>query len=210
MDASSRAFGRFDVSALQLLPINWCEQIDNVARTLCQRQLLDGKSATSRESDPDVAIELDVVSGEVIARELPWLLDLYRTHFRSLAATVARAQLYPAKDVSSSININRIAGVGRRYEWHVDSNPITGLLFAASLKEGDGGELLFREGDFTRRVVPEKGIFLAFDAREVPHRVEPLLRDVVRLSIPMNYYLSPDIQPRPTDLDGYLYSGDRS
>ena len=38
-----------------------------------------------------------------------------------------------------------------------------------------------------------------------PHEVMPLLRDVVRLSLPMNYFLKTDIETRPEHLDDYIF-----
>jgi hypothetical protein len=185
--------------------VDWHLLIDEVASHQSKRQVLDGRSVTSREPEGDVSIELDVVAGDVVARALPWLYQLYSTHLLELASDIAGQKLFPANDITSAININRITGIGGRYEWHVDSNPVTGVLFASTLHPGDGGELHFASEHFQRLIVPQRGLFFAFDARDIPHRVEPLLRDVCRLSVPMNFYISADNQPRPGDLDTYLY-----
>ena len=198
-------FGAFDLVDLGVLEDGWDEKILHVARHNAQRTVLDGASVTSRESDPSVQIEVAVVSGNVIRKELPWLFSLYETTLCDFASKTAGYRTYPATDVVSAVNINVISGVGGRYEWHVDSNPLTGLLFVNSLGPSDGGEVLFRGDGPDRLVLPKAGLFLAFDARTVPHTVLPLRKSIERVSVPMNFYASPVHQTRPDDLNRYLY-----
>ena len=111
-----------------------------------------------------------------------------------------------AKDLRSSININCLRGIGARYEAHVDTNPLTGVLFACAASASTGGELVFDNGDGrVARVEPRPGVFIAFDARMISHYVSPLLVNMDRVSLPMNYYDDPQVQHRPEGLDNYLY-----
>jgi hypothetical protein len=175
---------------------------------------LDGKSSTSREVGEITPIVLPVVTGEVIKRELPWLFDAYAGALRCLAEELVHETLVISEDTVNAVNINAVIGAGSRYERHVDSNPVTGILYATSLGEDDGGALVFDHefgSQITSDVIyPREGLFVAFDARRTPHRVLPLRRDCCRLSIPMNYYLAGKPQVRPADLDEYLYVTKRS
>ena len=113
-------------------------------------------------------------------------------------------------DLRAATNINATPR-NARYEWHVDSNPLTGLLFATTHDPGEGGQLLFKPDPVARpneswslHVSPRAGTLLIFDAREAAHVVTRLNADI-RLSVPMNYYHRGK-QERPEDLDGYLYT----
>jgi hypothetical protein len=192
------------LSSPGLLPLDWVAQIERVVLSCARQSCLDGRSVTSREPDLGCALTVDVVDGNDIRRELPWLYQLYEGPLASIASLIHSQAVLPARDVRSAININALAGVGARYEWHVDSNPVTGILYVTDHPEGSGGELLFRVENREIVVRPTRGLFVAFDAREAPHCVMPLMTDGPRISIPMNYYL-PGEQPRPSDLDAYLY-----
>ncbi|MBB4188692.1 hypothetical protein GGE07_005371 [Sinorhizobium terangae] len=56
----------------------------------------------------------------------------------------------------------------------LDTNPVTGLLFAETLGENEGGALVFNKNGEEFRIQPQRGMFYCFDARDVPHAVEPL------------------------------------
>ena len=125
------------------------------------------------------------------------------------SSSVTGIDLVMAEDVESSININMVAGIGNRYERHVDSNPVTGLLYLSTLAEEDGGALVFdHPSGLSDRIYPRQGLFVAFDASDTPHYVAPLKRHLARLSVPMNYYRVGETQARPIDLDSYLYGSD--
>lgn len=209
MITNEQIYQSFDLVQLGLLPENWLQQITGITEKYAQRTLLDGNSSTSREPEGGEEIEVFVVPGNVIADSLPWLYDLYTSALCKLASEVVGHQVYIAHDLISSININILRGRGSRYEWHVDSNPLTGILYVTSHPSSeDGGELLFKRGDDQIVVHPKAGTFIAFDAREIPHTVLPLKKEGVRISIPMNYYDSPERQDRPLDIDSYLYQNE--
>ena len=198
-----------DVSSL--LPADWQAQIRQCSNRHSRWQVLDGASVTSREDQfPDATPpRVGVVTGDVIATELTWLDSLYRGKFLELVNTLGDGDFEVCSDIRAGANINATPR-GARYEWHVDSNPMTGLLFATSHSPEDGGQLVFRpdpavrpQEDWELRISPRAGTLLVFDAREAAHVVTQL-RAELRLSVPMNYYYVGG-QDRPEDLDAYLY-----
>jgi hypothetical protein len=138
-------------------------------------------------------------------------MSLYRRLFLDLANSLGLGEFRTSADLVSSVNIN-CQRCSERYEWHVDSNPLTGLLFAATLEPEDGGELVFRpdpassmNDDWELRIRPTAGTLYLYDARAAAHSVEPVLRENVRISVPMNFYYPSGQADRPGDLDEYLY-----
>lgn len=202
------AFGT-DVSAL--LPTTWVEDVHKCSELHSHWKVLDGGSLTSREEQfrDGTPPKVGVVTGELIAEQLPWLDALYRHEFLSLVNTLVEGHYEVSADLRSSMNINTTPR-GSRYEWHVDSNPVTALLFVTSHKPAEGGQLLFRPDPVTRpgeawelQISPQAGTLLIFDGREAAHVVTHLNMGL-RLSIPMNYYLVGH-QERPADLQEHLY-----
>jgi hypothetical protein len=133
-------------------------------------------------------------------------MRLYRELIPTFVRSYIGLEVSPSRFERSSITLNLLRGQGSRYERHVDTNSITGLLFANSLTQDDGGALrLYYPDSPPVNVYPKEGTLLLFDARWVPHEVMPLLRNAMRLSIPMNYFLSTDIEVRPEYLDDYIF-----
>lgn len=205
----------YDVS--ELLPATWAKDVARCVEVRGERQQLDGRSSTSRDgvfAEPDEApATAVVVDGLDVASRLPWLDQLYRGTFLTMANSLDLGGFECAHDRASGINVNAV-DTGARYEWHVDSNPLTGVLFLSGPHEG--GDLVFRPDgrppastEWTERIAPVPGSLLLFDARAAAHRVEPVLGGGTRLSAPMNYYVAGQEQARPDDLDPYLYGGHR-
>jgi hypothetical protein len=155
-------------------------------------------------------MEYDVVTGDVIRDRLPWLWETYTTKLVSLATITTGQPMKPSVFPKSALNINVLAGSNAHYEWHVDSNSLTGLLFACTFGPDDGGELAFKIDGHIGTILPRIGELLIFDATDAPHAVLPMKSDALRISIPMNfYYLTEDeAATRPPDLDTYLYGED--
>jgi len=200
----------FDMSAQ--LPPDWKETVDQCVDEYAVSHTLSGDASTSREKAMRTSTPLDVparalvADGLAVRQSAPWLDELFRGEFLQMANSLGTTCYECAHDVPSGVNINVIPPRSR-YEWHVDSNPLTGLLFLS--EDHNGGDLVFRSGDpsdyWTVRVTPVVGKLLLFDAREVAHTVEPLDRGESRISAPMNFYLKGEPQVRPNDLDAYLY-----
>lgn len=204
--ANWRPYYQWSLKETGLLPNRWEAQVRSVVRRYGIDTVLSGEGSTSREAKTDQKIAVRVADGNVVKRRLPWLWELYEGPLLDFASKQFGRRLYPANLVHSAVNINYLSGVGARYEWHVDSNPVTGLLFATTCEGGLGGSLVFKKRSRRAIVRPRSGVFICFDARQIPHRVAPLRKGGERISIPMNYYLSATEQLRPADLDEQIYT----
>lgn len=195
----------FDLIELGIISKDYFDEIKNIALAFSCRVELDGKSSTSREPNDTDGAEVYVVDGKIIKEKLPQLHAVYENDILSLININLPEKYECSNDLISGININLLNGKGARYEWHVDSNPLTAVLFATTHQGNDGGELIFKLPNEILKVYPKVGTLVLFDAREIPHTVLPLLHSNIRISIPMNYYLNGSPQNRPIDLDGYIY-----
>lgn len=187
------------------LPANWQQQVLGVAERYARFAELRGGTSTSLEP-AGTTITYRLLDGEAVARHLPWLNQLYRSELAALATKVSGRAMSVSSAVISGVNVNVLEGTRTRYERHVDSNPLTGLLFCTSHAVGEGGELVFTANRKELRIQPMAGTFLLFDARRSPHHVMPLRHDGLRISAPMNYFYEDERQARPDDLDATLYS----
>ena len=202
---SKKIYHEFPLIELGLLPNNWVGQIWKTVNSYAILTQLDGQSSTSREPENSDILDVHVVTGDIIHKNLSWLADLYNKDLKFLASQTIGKTLFPSSDIKSGININVLKGCGARYEWHVDSNPLTGVLFVTTHRPDKGGELVFKLGTKEVLVEPVAGKFIIFDARTIPHTVLPLNEQSERISIPMNYFYDLNNQQRPSDLDDYLY-----
>jgi len=104
-----------------------------------------------------------------------------------------------------------------RFECHVDSNPLSGLLFFTDHPQG--GELCFARrlaasgmsgiDEDCSVIRPQTGHLVFFDGRTHPHYARPLIADTdIRVLAAMNYYTesSPE-STRPQELNRHLYGG---
>ena len=198
------------------LPEGWQKAIIDLAMHDAKQKTLIASSVTSRELKSDVRIEVLTVGGGTIRRRLPWLFDLYRGLFKDIAQTLTTEPLSTAMDVRYAINLNVQRGDKMRYECHVDSNPIEGLLYATNQPAGSGGDLVVASDTRARgieaisqsavRIYPCVGKLVFFDARIHPHFIAPLADPHgLRVVVAMNYYLpSCPESSRPADLNRHL------
>jgi hypothetical protein len=192
----------FDIG--EHLPERWADRLDLAIREHAQPSVLVGGAPTSLE-DPGTEIHLELLDGVDVAQGLPWLRSLYETTILELARRASGEDLIIDPSMASSVNVNVLPANGGGYELHVDSNPVTGLLFLSSHTYEDGGilEMEIDQGHWFR-IPPVAGTFLAFDARRVPHRVTAS-RTGRRISAPMNFYNRSQGRVRPEGLDTRLY-----
>lgn len=104
-----------------------------------------------------------------------------------------------------------------RFECHVDSNPLTGLLFCTDQPPGAGGELVFAHNpaaadiDSVDRdcsvIRPQAGHLIFFDGRRYPHYARPLAsKSGTRIVAVMNFYTeSCPESTRPPELNRHLF-----
>jgi hypothetical protein len=160
------------------------------------------------------------VSGEAVREHLPWLPQFYKSHFLEFAQRFTTEKVLAAKDHRYGVILNVAIGTEMRFECHVDSNPLEGLLFCTDQPPGAGGDLVisndlhastFEEADRDATVIhPIAGHLIFFDARKHAHYVRPLSGSQdVRIVAAMNYYTdsSPE-ELRPTEINRYLFNSD--
>ena len=186
-----------------------------VAKSHARHKILVTGHSTSRESRTDYRLPTQSVSGEDIAMQLPWLRRLYDFDFRQFAQITTPEPVSVMSDSRFGIALNIQTGP-HRYECHIDSNPIEGLLYVTTHREGDGGALVvsnrgearsIEEVDADATIVePKAGYLLFFDGRHHSHYVTPLKEaGDVRVVVAMNYYIpSWPEQRRPIDLNTHL------
>lgn len=208
----------FDVTPC--MPEGWQERILEVAGSSAKYRELIPKSVTSREISESIIIPVNTVGGVVVSESLPWLHGLYSGLFRDLAQLISEEPVVAAEDLRYGINLNVQRGKQHRYECHVDSNPIEGLLYVTDHPKGMGGELILSNyGDVrgkesidldATKIYPVAGHLIFFDARQFTHYVAPLSSDYdVRVVAAMNFYTpSCPESARPADLNRHLFGVD--
>lgn len=171
----------------------------------------------SREADDVQQVVRGRVHADQVASEMPWLRELYRTAFRELGEQATSRKVHAAADERYGTVLNVQRGPRMRFECHVDSNPLTGLLFCTDHGPGAGGELVFGHDKTARSLAdierscsvlrPQAGHLIFFDGRERPHYVRPLRADDgIRVVAVMNYYTDEYLEStRPPQLNRYLY-----
>ncbi len=197
-----------DLAGVEVFPPDWQLQLFDVINRRAVWTDLTSDTPTSLE-DPGVVIRYRLVTGDVVAEEAAWLDSLYRTTLVAFASALADEDMVPAEDLICGININVLEQAGARYELHTDSNPLTGILFVTSHDRRDGGALRFEGPEETIELYPQAGDFVLFHATRTPHFVTPLMRHVLRVSVPMNFYTRSGGSTRPVGLDEALYRSHR-
>lgn len=198
------------------LPNSWQSGLLDLAQSSASNKVLTPTSTTSRESDTRMQIPVHTVGGKTLAKKASWLYEMYQGLFRELAQTFTSEAVHCAQDVRYALNLNVQRGDAERYECHVDSNPVEGLLYVTSHSQGSGGELvvsnqgsIFGIAEVERnatRIYPVAGHFILFDARRHSHYVAPLNdKGGIRMVVAMNFYTpSCPESARPADLNAHL------
>lgn len=180
------------------------EYLEIVCQEAVDSKLIGGTSTSLEEAGTEVSYRL--MDGRLVAEFLPRLHQLYHNEFLSIAQRVFNVDLMTSPDVINGANVNLLDRIGRRYEWHYDSNPYTGLLALSPSSTSLGGRLLFgRDSDRQVALSMRPGDLFFFDAREAAHAVEPIARPRARATVPMNYFVKGEAVVRPSDLDQTLY-----
>lgn len=202
----------FDVT--DLLPENWQRDVLTVAVGADFREYPRTPILT-REAKDVASISRGRVHASQVIQDLPWLIGLYRGAFRDLAEDVWTESVVTAADGRYGVVLNVQQGPSMRFECHVDSNPLSGVLFCSDHRAG--GELVVahdptaasRESiDRDCSVIrPQAGHLLFFDGRDHPHYGRTLLSETdVRILAAMNFYTEsfPE-STRPRELNHHLY-----
>lgn len=181
------------------LPERWQQEIATVAAAEAEFREFPRTPSLSREAADVRTISRGRLHAGDLRHNLPWLYGLYRDLFLDLAREVVCDEpVTTARDDRYGIVLNVQRGTTMRFECHIDSNPLTGLLFCTDHPVG-GGELVFAhdrdaagmegvERDCSV-IRPQAGHLIFFDGRHHPHYARPLVnRDDVRIVAVMNFY----------------------
>jgi hypothetical protein len=206
----------FDVT--DQFPPGWQVDIGAVAATADFRDF-PRTPLLSREAADVTHITRGRVHAVQVQQGLPWLYKLYRDQFLELAARAWGEPVDPALDDRYGIVLNVQRGNRMRFECHVDSNPVTGLLFFTDHPAG-GGELvvardpaavgvdeLERDGTL---ITPRAGQLIFFDGKTYPHYARTLVAEHdMRVVAVMNFYTrSCPESTRPPGLNQHLFGDD--
>jgi hypothetical protein len=204
----------FDVTGR--LPGNWRREIAAAAVRADFREF-PRTPVLSREAADVQHIPRGRLHASDLRRQLPWLYELYQRDFLDLARDAWDEPVTAARDDRYRIVLNVQRGTAMRFECHVDSNPLTGLLFCTDQVAGEGGELVFGHDlgaadiDAVERrcsaIQPHAGHLIFFDGRYYPHYVRPLTSDsALRIAAVMNFYTAscPE-STRPPELNSHLF-----
>jgi len=196
------------------LHTGWQQEIIDVAKNFKTERVLEPPHSTSREGADVERLVVHCVGGKVVQRELAWLVELYRGRFREIGEEFRRERLFTAADPRYAVVLN-VQVPGKRYECHVDTNPVEALLYVTDHPEGTGGELTVAKDVHARcqeeidancvTLHPREGELVFFDGRFHPHYVRRQT-GAIRVAVAMNYYTeSVPESTRPDDLNDYLY-----
>jgi len=199
------------------LPTAWQDQVIATAVDADFRHF-PRTPVISREAERVAHIARGRVHASQVKQELPWLYEFYRGYFLGLVADLVDPEgVFPARDDRYGVVLNVQRGTSMRFECHVDSNPLTGLLFCTDHPEGSGGELVFSHDPLAGDVAeverdclvihPQAGHLIVFDGRHYPHYARPLRSDSdFRVVAVMNFYTeSCPESTRPRELNRHLY-----
>jgi hypothetical protein len=172
----------------------------------------------SREGADVSYIRRGRVHADRVQNVLPWLYQLYRDDFLELANDVWTEPVVAARDDRYGVVLNVQRGTAMRFECHVDSNPLSGLLFCTD--HVAGGELVFANdpaagdvGTVDRDcsvIRPQAGHLIFFDGRRNPHYARALRSESeTRIVAVMNYYTeSCPESTRPPELNRHRFGED--
>jgi hypothetical protein len=201
------------------LPPDWQQDIAKAAVSADFREF-PRTPILSREAADVLYIPRGRIHADYVRQSLHWLYQAYRSDFLELAREICAEPVMTAHDDRYGIVLNVQRGTTMRFECHIDSNPLTGLLFCTDHPAGAGGELVFaHDPDVTdvdavdqdcSVIRPHAGHLIFFDGRRYPHYARRLLSGSdVRVAAVMNFYTeSCPESTRPLELNRHLYGDD--
>ena len=196
------------------LPAAWLKDVSEAAGDADFREF-PRTPVLSREAAHVRRIRRGRVHADQVRKSLPWLYESYRSVFLELAREAWAEPVMAAGDERYGVVLNVQRGTAERFECHIDSNPLTGLLFCTD--HPAGGELVFAHNpdaasiDAVERdcsvIRPRAGHLIFFDARRHPHYARPLITESdTRVVAVMNFYTeSCPESTRPRELNRHLY-----
>jgi hypothetical protein len=214
--SASFSWSKFDVT--NTLPQGWRQDIAELAAEADFRNY-PRTPVLSREAENVTHIRRGRVHAGKVQQRLLWLYKLYRSEYLELAAQARAEPIKAAFDDRYGVVLNVQRGKTMRFECHVDSNPVTGLLFLTDHSAG-GGELVVGhdtaavgveavERDCTV-IQPQAGQLIFFDGKTYPHYARLMrLESDLRVVAVMNFYTeSCPESARPRELNRHLFGDD--
>lgn len=196
----SRRFHWTTFDLTSQLPEHWQPEIAAVAAADAEFADFPRTPSLSREAEDVHSISRGRLHAGDLQRGLPWLYRLYQGLFLDLARQVVPGEpVTAARDDRYGIVLNVQRGTMMRFECHVDSNPLSGVLFCTDHPAGAGGELVFAHDEAAANIRaidqdcsvirPQEGHLVFFDGRHHPHYARPLTSDAdMRIAAVMNFY----------------------
>jgi hypothetical protein len=196
------------------LPAAWLKDVSEAAGDADFREF-PRTPVLSREAADVRRIRRGRVHADQVRESLHWLYESYRSVFLELAREAWAEPVMAASDERYGVVLNVQRGTAERFECHIDSNPLTGLLFCTN--HAAGGELVFAHNPDAASVGaverdcsvirPQAGHLIFFDARRHPHYARPLITESdMRVVAVMNFYTeSCPESTRPRELNRHLY-----
>jgi 2OG-Fe(II) oxygenase superfamily len=196
------------------LPAGWQQDI-RAAAVHAEFRDFPRTPVLSREAVDVQRIPRGRVHADQVHYRLPWLYEAYRRYFLDLAGAACAEPVRAAEDDRYGVVLNVQLGTTMRFECHIDSNPLTGVLFCTD--HAEGGELVFAHDPAAADIAaverdcsvirPHAGHLIFFDARKYPHYARPLAaEDDMRVTAVMNFYTeSYPESTRPRELNEHLY-----
>ena len=207
----------FDVTSQ--LPASWRKDISATIADADIREF-PRTPILSREAADVPNVPRGRVHAGQVRQNLPWLYDFYQGLFLELAGTTCDEPVLPANDDRYGVVLNVQRGTRMRFECHVDSNPMTGILFCTDHPAGAGGELVVANDKTATGITaidrdcsvirPHAGQLIFFDGSEHPHYARPLSSGSdMRVVAVMNFYTkSRPESTRPPELNRHLFGQD--
>jgi len=169
----------------------------------------------SREAPAVKHIPRGRVHADQVRDRLPWLYQGYRKEFLDMAGEACAEPLAAAVDDRYGVVLNVQRGTTMRFECHIDSNPLSGVLFCTD--HAEGGELVVAHDVAAADISaverdcsvirPHAGYLVFFAGRHLAHYARPLTAENdMRVVAVMNYYTEsfPE-SSRPPELNRHLY-----
>lgn len=215
-------FTSYEFDMNPYLPDGWdLEILEYVKKNANDIKIVPTDSITSRESEDVKSIPTLIVDGNQIREHFPYLFDLYETTILNYAIKSFNTEVFISSTDLYALNFNVQKGTKMRYECHIDSNPIQGVLYVTTHKKGEGGELVvsedseaigIKEIDKNCKIIyPKSGFLYLFPGEHFPHYVRPLTNaNGIRIVMAMNFYTkkNPEIN-RPKDLNNHLFNKEK-
>jgi hypothetical protein len=186
---------------------NWPDQIVDTSKQRGAKIPLTGEDFNSLANTLGEDVEVQLTGKSVIKEHLPWLYEFYNNDIRGIVSKVFGRPLHPTSEAVASKDAGLVINYtppGKAYENHVDSNPVTAVLYTQDMKPGQGGLVLHPEGK-NLVLTPKKGDVFIFDGRQVPHEVQPTKKG--RASVPMDFYVAKEKQWRHPGTDELVING---